>query len=153
MVERGQLALVVRRTIRASPERIFDAWTTPEQLVCWWGPPGVRCTAASVDLRVGGTYRIDHRMPDGSALSIVGTFSAVERPRRLAYTWRTTADPTEAADSEAALERVEVRFETRAEHTEVIVVHERIPSALVRDRHEGGWQGCLAALAQLLTPA
>src|SRR5262249_11866527 len=59
------VALVVRRTIRAPVERVFDAWTRPEHLRRWWGPKPVRCTEAEVDLRRGGRYRIANQHPDG----------------------------------------------------------------------------------------
>jgi uncharacterized protein YndB with AHSA1/START domain len=62
------LSLIVRRTIAATPARLFDAWTTPELLTQWWGPANVTCPAAEVDLRVGGQYRIANQMPDGSVL-------------------------------------------------------------------------------------
>ena len=55
------VTLVVRKWIRATPERSFDAWTTPLALRKWWGPEGVECTEAEVDLRVGGHYRIANR--------------------------------------------------------------------------------------------
>jgi len=54
--------LVVRRTIRARAEALFAAWTDPQQLTRWWGPPGVTCTAAEVEL--------------------------IEPPSRLIYSWR-----------------------------------------------------------------
>ncbi len=50
-------------------------------------------------------------------------------------------------------ERVTVRFEPRENGTEVIILHERIPNAATRDRHEKGWQGCLDGLAEYLTGA
>jgi uncharacterized protein YndB with AHSA1/START domain len=37
------VVLIVRRTIRASAERIFAAWTQPEQLCAWWGARPVTC--------------------------------------------------------------------------------------------------------------
>jgi uncharacterized protein YndB with AHSA1/START domain len=52
------VTLVVRKTIRASAERLFTAWTDPAQLKLGWGPHGVQCTEAEVDLRIGGRYRI-----------------------------------------------------------------------------------------------
>ena len=61
----------------------------------------------------------------------------MEAPRKLVYTWR-------AGDGEVS--RVTVRFEPRGEVTEVIVVHEQIPSERVRESHEGGWNGCLDGL-------
>jgi uncharacterized protein YndB with AHSA1/START domain len=50
--------LVVRKTIQATPERLFRAWTEPEQLRRWWGPEGAICVDPEVDLQVGGHYRI-----------------------------------------------------------------------------------------------
>jgi uncharacterized protein YndB with AHSA1/START domain len=133
------IVLVVRRTIRASAERIFDAWTQPEHLRAWWGPRPVTCSGAEVDLRVGGRYRIDNALPDGSTMIIEGEFRDVRRPHLLVYTWR-TAQITE----ESSL--VTVRFQPRGEATEVVVVHESIPNAAIRESHEGGWNGCLDGL-------
>jgi uncharacterized protein YndB with AHSA1/START domain len=135
-------ALVVRRTIRARPEALFAAWTDPQQLVRWWGPEGVTCAAAEIDLRIGGSYRIANRMPDGSTLWIAGEFELIEPPSRLIYSWRLEIP-------EASTERVSVSFVPRDSVTEVIVTHERIASMVARTRHESGWIGCLAGLARL----
>lgn len=141
----GELTLVVRRTIQAPVERVFEAWTQPEHLRRWWGPRPVVCSDAAVDLRVGGSYRIGNRMPDASVLWISGEFEVVEPPKRLVYTWRVEGkDPPEGAGS-----RVTVRFEPRPTGTEVIVVHERIDSEQTRADHERGWTGCLESLSAL----
>jgi uncharacterized protein YndB with AHSA1/START domain len=136
--------LIVRRSIRASPECIFDAWTQPEHLKRWWGPKGVECVDAEVDLRLGGRYRIANQFPDGRILWISGEFEAIERPRKLVYTWRVR----DGADD--AIERVTVTFNALGEDTEVVVAHERIPSQPMRDMHEQGWVGCLDGLAEYL---
>ena len=73
------LSLAVRRVVRAAPERVFDAWTRPEELRRWWGPNGLVCTEAHVDLRVGGRYRIANLFPDGNVLWICGEFEVIER--------------------------------------------------------------------------
>jgi uncharacterized protein YndB with AHSA1/START domain len=137
--------LIVRKSIRASPERVFDAWTQPEHLKLWWGPKSVECIDAEVDLRVGGGYRIANQFPDGKILWISGEFETIERPHRLVYTWR--------VGLEAAAERVTVTFEARGEKTEVIVMHERIPTQAMRDMHEQGWVGCLDGLVDYLEGA
>ena len=135
------IALVVRRVIRAPAARVFEAWTTPSELLRWWGPRSVRCTAAEIDLRVGGSYRIANQLPDGRVLWIVGEFEEIVVPHRLVYTWRTQEG--------ASLERVTVRFEPRDGSTEVIVVHERIAEARTRQEHETGWRECLDGLERL----
>ena len=138
------IVLVVRRTIRASPERIFEAWTRPEHLRAWWGPRPVTCSGAEVDLRVGGRFRIDNALPDGKTVVIEGTFRAIEPPHRLVYTWRMGAEAPESS-------LVTVRFEARGDATEVVIVHESIPSEVVRRSHLDGWTGCLDGLEAFFT--
>lgn len=141
----GTLVLVVRRTINASPERLFDAWTRSEELLAWWGPRPVRCTRADVDLRVGGRYRIDNLLPTGALLTIEGEFTLVERPSKLVYTW--SVDPGGAPP-----ELVIVRFDRKGPGiTEIVVTHERIESAALRDSHAKGWNGCLDGLTLLVS--
>ncbi len=137
----ANIALVVRRTINAAPARVFAAWTEPEQLRQWWGPRPVTCSAAEIDLRVGGRYRIGNRLPDGSELIIAGEFEIVEPPVRLVYTW-------ELEQKSKQRSRVTVRFEPRGDATEVVIVHERIDSEETRADHEQGWNGCLANLVE-----
>ena len=136
------ILLVVRRTIRASAERLFTAWTDPRHLAAWWGPRPVTCAGAEVDLRIGGRYRIMNAMPDGSTLAIEGEFLEIVPPTKLVYTWHA------GQSSESSL--VTVRFEERGETTEVIVLHDRIPSEAVKVSHEGGWTGCLDGLERFI---
>lgn len=135
------ITLVVQKTIAATPERLFAAWTEPTELRHWWGPEGVTCVDPQVDLRVGGRYRIGNRLPDGSILWIVGEFEVVERPHRLIYTWRLEGGPER-------IERVTVRFEERGTATDVIVTHTGIATEALRDQHKHGWVGCLDGLAR-----
>ena len=140
------VTLVVRRTIRATPERLYAAWTTPEELKSWWGPAGVTCIDADIEFRVGGQIRIGNQLPDGTVMWIVGKFEVLEPPRKLVYSWRIDSDPVEAN------ERVTVSFEPRGTGaTEVLVVHERIPDLSTRDMHEQGWTGCLDGLVEYLS--
>lgn len=131
------VSLVARRIIRASAERLFAAWTDPDQLRSWWGPRPVTCSGAEVDLRVGGRYRILNELPDDRTLTIEGEFQVVDPPRRLVYTWRAGEDMES---------RVTVLFEPRGDATEVIVVHEQIPGEHIRQSHGLGWTGCLDGL-------
>lgn len=135
----ADIALVVRRIIRATPEQLFEAWTEPSHLLRWWGPQGVTCEGAEVDLRVGGRYRIANALPDGRVLVLNGEFEVVERPSKLVYTWRVDG-------VSGTPERVTVRFERRDGATEVVVTHERITDEATRDSHRLGWEGCLDGL-------
>jgi uncharacterized protein YndB with AHSA1/START domain len=138
------ITLVMRRRVRAAAARVFDAWTRPEQLLHWWGPAGVRCVAAEVDLRVGGAYRIGNQFADGRLLWIAGTFERVERPHRLIYSWRLEGEA-------GADERVSVSFKSRGGDTEVVVRHQRILAPDRRRQHQTGWRECLAGLADYLS--
>ena len=139
--QRETLRLEVRKTIAATPEWLFAAWTQPERLKQWWGPEGVTCIDAVVDLRVGGKYRIGNRLPDGKVLWIIGEYRVVQPPMKLAYTWQIESETH-------ASEIVTVSFEPRENGTEVAVIHERIPDVAIRDQHQYGWQGCLSGLAE-----
>lgn len=129
--------------IHADVVRVFEAWTQPQHLQNWWGPKGVRCIGAEVDLREGGRYRIGNRLPDGAVLWIVGEFELVQAPQRLVYSWR--LDPASEPP-----ERVTVTFDPRGNATLVSVLHERIATVPLRGMHEKGWEVCLAGLAQYL---
>ncbi len=45
----GAGRLEVRRVLKPRPERVFAAWTSPDQLRQWWGPAAVTCVSAEVD--------------------------------------------------------------------------------------------------------
>ena len=79
--------LVIERTLKASPERVFDAFTDPDQLTKWWWPNGFTCPAAEVDLRVGGKYHMVFVTPDGIECSFRGTYLELDRPSRIVDTW------------------------------------------------------------------
>jgi uncharacterized protein YndB with AHSA1/START domain len=144
----ASISLVVRRFVRASADRVFAAWTEPELLRRWWGPRPVTCCEASVDLRVGGAYRIGNQLPDGNVVWISGEFEVIQPPSRLVYTWL-----VEGKGSARDRSLVTVRFEPREGGTEVIVVHERVDSEETRRDHEAGWLGCLDGLEALFSDA
>ncbi len=140
------LSLVVRRRIGAAAVDVFAAWTQPEHLMRWWGPRDVQCVEASIDLRVGGRYRIGNRFSDGRMLWIVGEFESISPPHELVYSWCTETDVQPS-------ERVTVSFEPHGAETEVVVIHELILAAATRDGHEAGWQDCLDGLGNFLATA
>jgi uncharacterized protein YndB with AHSA1/START domain len=138
------VTLVVCRIIAATPERLFDAWTQPDHLMRWWGPSGVTCPEAHVDLRVGGSFRIANRFASGETLYITGEFQTIERPRKVVYTWR-------IGSSEEPPEIVTVLFEASGAGTEVKIIHERIANQATSKRHEAGWYGCLDGLVAYMS--
>ena len=134
----SDITLRVKHTIPASPDRLFDLWTDPKHVVRWWGPRGVDCCAAELDLRVGGAYRIGNEFDDGTIVWISGVFVSIERPNRLSYTWHVNDSDHE--------ERVTVQFIPRGDVTDVVVEHTRIIDEATRKTHRMGWIGCLEGL-------
>jgi uncharacterized protein YndB with AHSA1/START domain len=137
---RTGLRLVTRRLIPATPERLFQAWTSPALLREWWGPPGGHCTDAIVEPVVGGAYRLDNTLADGSTVVISGRFTLIDAPRQLAYTWQVRPGPDRS-------ELVTVTFDACDAGTEVTVEHVQIPARRLKREHAAGWAACLGRLA------
>ena len=78
--------VTVTRTFAAAPERVFDAWTTPEQFAEWFGTAAMRVDNVEMDVRVGGAWKATMHLPDGGSKNWVGEFTEVNRPMRLALT-------------------------------------------------------------------
>jgi uncharacterized protein YndB with AHSA1/START domain len=138
--------LEVSRLIKADQDRVFSAWSDPELIVQWWGAGDITCTAAEMDLAVGGTYRIANQAPDGATMWITGTFQVVDRPHHLVYTWA-----MEPVTPDAEYSRVDVRFDRTDEGTLVTIVQTQIASPEARAIHLAGWVGCLQGLDTLLS--
>jgi uncharacterized protein YndB with AHSA1/START domain len=49
------------RMFAAPREQIFEAWTRPEHVTCWWDPSGHPLAECEIDLRPGGTFRFVSR--------------------------------------------------------------------------------------------
>lgn len=76
--------LIVRR-FATPPELVFAAWTEPHHVKRWWGPHGFTTTHCEINLRPGGTFRIEMRGPDGEIYATTGTYREVTPPVRLVY--------------------------------------------------------------------
>lgn len=136
--------LVITRVLPASRERVFAAWTTPELLRKWFCPgDDMDVPVADVDAREGGAYRIVMRNKAGETYSPSGTYEKIVPDEQLVFSWRW-------ADSELVT-RVTMDLKSLgANETEMTLTHEGFPDADARDRHNEGWEGCLARLAKTL---
>lgn len=77
---------LIRRTFDAPRERVFEAWTNPEQLEQWWGPDGFTVPHCELDVRPDGTFSIDMEAPDGTIYPDEGVYHDVDEPERLEFT-------------------------------------------------------------------
>jgi uncharacterized protein YndB with AHSA1/START domain len=136
--------LQVKRTIPASRDAVFHAWTEPDVFRQWFGAPDGSTLHADMDVRVGGHYRIDMESPAGTG-SLFGEYLEVKRPERLVYSFCWDGLPVAIPETQ-----VTVDFLERENATEVVITHERQPSRSVAEFHEWGWDGSLERLAELL---
>jgi uncharacterized protein YndB with AHSA1/START domain len=77
--------ITLTRVYEAPRELVWKAWTEPEQLVEWWGPPGWSTPLESVtmEVRPGGTFRLTSLSDEGEKMPVVGIYREVTEPERL----------------------------------------------------------------------
>jgi uncharacterized protein YndB with AHSA1/START domain len=134
-------AVTLVRRIKASPDVVFEAVTTPEGIANWWGPDAGPVLLAESDPRVGGSYRVRFRRLAGTEHECHGEFLVVDRPKRVVMSWYWAGgaeDPNES-QLEIILRRIE-------EGTELTLTHSRLADETTRESHEDGWAGALAKL-------
>ncbi|SRR5579871_726979 len=127
------LVLVVQRKLKASPERLFDAWTRPELLVQWFhAGEAMNTQAAEVDLRVGGAWSLTMDHTDINERRITkGKYLVLDRPNKLVLTWIPCLKDYET--------KVTLLFREIAEgFTEMTLTHEGLRNEDFRG-HESGW--------------
>lgn len=79
--------LVLERVVPVSPDRIWRAWTEPEQLKAWFCPRPWRTTECEIDLRPGGRFRTVMQSPDGTQVEdSTGCYLEVVPNERLVWT-------------------------------------------------------------------
>lgn len=137
-------AFRIERAFAATPEEVFDAWTSPAVLERWWGRPGWSASSFDVDLRVGGGYALRMLDEDGEPHTVAGEYREVERPRRLVYTWCWQ----EGGPEPDHVSLVSVEFRADGSRTAVVLEHSGLPSEESRLAHGGGWGGALESLAR-----
>ena len=58
--------LVLTRVISAPRERVYEAWTKPEQIAQWFAPKPFQLIIHKMDFRPGGRFSMAMRGPDGN---------------------------------------------------------------------------------------
>jgi uncharacterized protein YndB with AHSA1/START domain len=83
VIDRVTYSIKLQREFAASPERVFQAWTRPEQVKCWWDPAGEPLEACEIDLRPGGSFKfvMKHR-PE---MPFTGTYREIVPGQRLVF--------------------------------------------------------------------
>jgi uncharacterized protein YndB with AHSA1/START domain len=144
----AELIFELSRIVEASPQRVFEAMTDPEQVAQWWGPEGFTCPEVILDARVGGGYRIAMQPPEGDLFHLAGEYLEVQPPTRLAYTFRW--EPPDPDDRETV---ARLALNARDGATEVALTQGPFATTARRELHRSGWTDTLARLANHLAPA
>ena len=88
-VERkSERELVVTRTFNGPARIVFEAWTKPELFRQWWVPKsmGMSLLSCEMDVRVGGTYRLEFGHDASNPDEFFGRYIEVTPHSRLVWT-------------------------------------------------------------------
>lgn len=129
------MKITVETKVRAPASRVWQAYTTPEDIVQWnAASDDWHTTKSSVDLRVGGHFCSRMEAKDGSfGFDFEGTYTSVVPERRIEYAFGdrfATVEFTEGSDG------VNVRVTFDAEETHSV------------EQQQGGWQAILDNFAR-----
>lgn len=124
----------VRVDVMAPPATVFRFFSSAERLREWLG------AGADVDPVEGGAVTI--RYPTGEIAR--GTVERIERDRTFVFTWGYEGG---AHGLEPGMTRVTIELEPTERGTCVILRHEGLEQAALRDGHRQGWSHYVSVLA------
>lgn len=135
----------LHRVLRATPERVYQAFLDPDAMVKWLPPHGFTGKVHHMDARVGGTYKMSFtNFTTGQNHSFGGEYLELVPHERIRHT-DTFDDPNLPGEMQVtiALEKVSCG-------TEVTITQEGLPDMIPAEACHLGWQESLALLAQLV---
>ena len=135
------------RVLKATPEKVYRAFTEPNALASWIPPYGFLCTVHEMHTKLGGTYRMSfHNFSTGNGHSFGGKYVEIKPNEFLKYTDQFD-DPNLPGEmiTSVWLQKVSVG-------TEIKILQEGIPSAIPVEMCYLGWQESLEKLTKLVEP-
>lgn len=87
--------LKIDRLISAPRERVYKAWTDPEQMRQWFAPKPFELVVTKMDFRVGGRFEMAMKGPDGSRFPFTGTYRVIEPGKKLEWTGEFAEGPVD----------------------------------------------------------
>lgn len=129
------MKITVQTNVRAPIEKVWQAYTTPDDIVQWnAASDDWHTTAASVDLRVGGEFSSRMEAKDGSfGFDFAGTYTDVVPHRLIEYSFGDRAARVEFAEEPEGV-KVKVSFDSESTHSD--------------QEQEAGWQAILDNFAR-----
>ncbi|WP_431471065.1 SRPBCC domain-containing protein [Sphingosinithalassobacter sp. LHW66-3] len=136
---KGDRELVVKRTLDAPPHIVYTAWSRADLFQRWWMPrsaAGISLVACEMDVRTGGTYRLEFSTGGSETVAFFGKYLDVVPNERIVWT-------NDEGEQGAV---TTVTFEERDGKT-LLTFHEAYPSS---DALEEALQGSATALPEQL---
>ncbi|SEH13306.1 Uncharacterized conserved protein YndB, AHSA1/START domain [Natronorubrum sediminis] len=124
--------LTISRTVDAPRERVWRAFTDPDEVRRWYGSDLMDVEIHALEAEPGGSFSITMRDDEGD-YDIEGEFLEVTERERLVHTWY--------------VGRVTVEFDEVGEGTEVVLTHEGLPDRETTKQHAEGWTAAIETLA------
>jgi uncharacterized protein YndB with AHSA1/START domain len=83
VIDRGSNTIKLTRDFVVPRSQIFEAWTRPEHVTCWWDAAGEALAVCEIDLRPGGSFKfVSKGHPE---MPFAGTYSEIAPPDRLVF--------------------------------------------------------------------
>lgn len=137
----------LHRVLRAPTERVYKAFTDKSALEYWLPPYGFTGTIHTMDVRVGGGYKMSFtNFGTGSSHSFSVKFTELVANEYIQH-----KDRFDDANLPGEM-TVSIRLKTVLCGTELTIVQEGIPSVIPTDMCYLGWQESLEQLARLVEP-
>lgn len=135
------------RVIKASPEKIYRAFTDANAMASWIPPYGFLCVVHSMDVKEGGSYRMTFiNFSTGMGHSFGGTYLELKPGECIKYTDK-FEDPNLPDEMITS-----VLFKKVSVGTELRITQEGIPSVIPLEMCYLGWQESLEKLKKLVEP-
>ena len=137
----------LHRVIKASPEKVFRAFSDAAAHSTWMPPYGFICTVQQMDFKVGGQYKMTFiNFSTGNGHSFGGEYLEIKTNEMIKYSDRFD-DPNLPGEMTTTVWLKKVLC-----GTELKVVQEGIPEAIPSEMCYLGWQDSLEKLVKLVEP-
>ena len=137
----------LHRVLKASPEKVYRAFTEATAIASWIPPYGFLCTVHEMNVETGGSFRMSFQnFSTGNSHSFGGVYLDIKPGEFLKYTDKFD-DPNLPGEMITS-----VWLQKNIAGTEIKITQEGIPSAIPVEMCYLGWQESLEKLAKLVEP-
>lgn len=137
----------LHRVLKASPEKVYRAFTEANALASWLPPYGFLCTVHELNVKVEGSFRMSfHNFSTGNGHSFGGKYLEIKPNEFLKYTDKFD-DPNLPGEMITSVELKKVLV-----GTEIKILQQNIPSMIPAEMCYLGWQESLEKLTKLVEP-